>query len=843
MAQADAQEVGTMAAQTDDQSPCGPQGGHEETLATVETLAEQSDVEQALELLKGLPTGEVPAATLNKGYAKVIEAFVRLGRINEAADLTISSLAPTGCDGPQPLAQSVELVLKNLLQEHGNHLRVVQLLRAACAAGSPPGDAAFNEAVDSAVRARAYGEAWDILDLLLASQRRADKYFVSILTKSLESLGDSVGDRRTVKRGITLVERFIAQQQNDVDEIVFNSLLNVLGNNGDMAKVQQTLGKMGEYNVLPSAVTYGTVVKAYGRAKDINSVLRVWAEMRQRCLGGVNPVTCGCVLDACVKCGHLDRAMQIFQEMRCAGLHKNTVLYATLIKGLAKTRDLVSAVTLYQEMRFENVPCNLVTFNSLMDVCVRCGDLQTAALFLQDMMHMGIEPDLITFSTLIKGYSQTGEVHKALALRNELKTRGLRCDEIMFNSLIDGCAKASNLKEGLRVFNDMLQSRVSPSNITFSILVKLYFEANMTAEAFAVVEEMGSRYHCSPNRIVYIALFRGAAQQGGAALERGAGLLSELLSGRKGSGGKSVVDQNMVSEVIGGCLRHGDFQLAVNLVKEYVGNGGRRGNSMVPAECMRSVAEALGAAGNDALKQDLYDTLRQRNFPSNQLAQFQAAFTEGSKRLSVGGGNGTGAGDFAASNATSGNAHHHQSHMPGYSAAASWYDYSAAAAGNGSSYVNQCLPPYVPGTGLDFYHHGAQAYADAYMYSPAAAAAAAVAAAGYYSSDAYGAVAAAAAATNSVPHYVAAGVATEPAGTDASARSPPMVAAPLNMAPASTKENVAPAKENVAPAKENKSSASAGGKQQQQAKRGGSAKVTEVHPPGIEQQRLGHLGA
>ena len=227
------------------------------------------------------------------------------------------------------------------------------------------------------------------------------------MTKSLESSTD----KRGVRRGISLVEAFIDQQKEDVDEIVFNSLLNVLGQTGDMVKLQQTLNKMNDYGVAPSAVTFGTVVKAYGRARDTESVIKVWHQMRSRCLG-INPVTCGCVLDACVKCNSLDKAMAIFQEMRMQGMHKNTVLYATLIKGLAKMRDLQGAMNLYHEMRMEQVPCNLVTFNSLMDVCVRCSDLQTAAYFLQDMMQMGIEPDLITFSTLIKGYSQIGQVQE-----------------------------------------------------------------------------------------------------------------------------------------------------------------------------------------------------------------------------------------------------------------------------------------------------------------------------------------------------------------------------------------------------------------------------------------------
>merc|ERR1719163_6225 len=209
------------------------------------------------------------------------------------------------------------------------------------------------------------------------------------------------------------------------------------------------------------------------------------------------------------------------------------------------------------------------------------------------MIGMGIDPDLITFSTLIKGYSHIGEVHKAMALSRELKTRGLKCDEIMYNSLIDGCAKANKLQEGLMVFEDMLQSRVAPSNITFSILVKLYFEAGQIAEAFRVVDDMAGRYRCVPSRIVYTVLLRCCGQQGGAALARGAAMLTELASKRN----SKLPDQGMVSAVISGCVQHLEFDLASRIVREFAaGSSAKRGNSgLVPLDCLRSLMEALGA--------------------------------------------------------------------------------------------------------------------------------------------------------------------------------------------------------------------------------------------------------
>jgi len=585
-----------------------------EALQKAVTLAIEGDVDKAAELLRS-EGHEASITALTSARESVLDAALRQDKVEAAANVALEVLR-----SKQPLQlQSQEILLRALVSAQQTS-KAVELLRAICdLRASMPGDQVCNQVLDAAVRSRSYGEAWDVLETLLNCKRKADKYFVSILTKSLESSSD----KRWLRRGIALVDRFIDQQKEDVDEIVFNSLLNVLGQMQDMAKLQQTLNKMSEYGVSPSAVTFGTVVKAYGRARDIEAVLRVWNQMRTRCLG-VNPVTCGCVLDACVKCGSLDKAMAIFQEMRLQGMHKNTVLYATLIKGLAKVRDLQGAWNLYQEMRVEGVPCNLVTFNSLMDVCVRCSDLQTAAFFLQDMMHMGLEPDLITFSTLIKGYSHTGEVHKALALCKELKSRGLKCDEIMYNSLIDGCAKSLKVAEGLSVFEDMLQSYVQPSNITFSILVKLHFQVGQIAEAFRLVEDMYPKYCCQPGRIVYTVLLRCCAQHGGVALAQGAHLLIDLASKKHAK----MPDQVMVSSMLSACVQHGDFQTATQLVRNFSSFGNRRSTGTVGLDSLKLLFEALGSQ-NEALGKELLEYLRGKSLSVPHSMMLEAALTEG----------------------------------------------------------------------------------------------------------------------------------------------------------------------------------------------------------------------
>ena len=95
--------------------------------------------------------------------------------------------------------------------------------------------------------------------------------------------------------------------------------------------------------------------------------------------------------------------------MKQRKLHRNTILYATLIKGFAKSKDPLAAMNLYREMRSERVPCNVVVFNSLIDACVRASDLQGAAEVLQEMTATNVRPDLIT-SQLLKGFYEINEV-------------------------------------------------------------------------------------------------------------------------------------------------------------------------------------------------------------------------------------------------------------------------------------------------------------------------------------------------------------------------------------------------------------------------------------------------
>merc|ERR1719443_73849 len=117
-----------------------------------------------------------------------------------------------------------------------------------------------------------------------------------------------------------------------MDEVLFASVIEACVRVGQLdllsAKLQQYAAKGGLAGL--SAPTYGSMIKAYGRARDIERVRELWAEMRRRCVKPTS-ITLGCMVDALV-CNGIAEAAPTRDIL-------NTVVYSTLLKGFAQARQ------------------------------------------------------------------------------------------------------------------------------------------------------------------------------------------------------------------------------------------------------------------------------------------------------------------------------------------------------------------------------------------------------------------------------------------------------------------------------------------------------------------------
>eukprot|EP00933_Yihiella_yeosuensis_P051728 TRINITY_DN4970_c0_g2_i2.p1 TRINITY_DN4970_c0_g2~~TRINITY_DN4970_c0_g2_i2.p1 ORF type:complete len:289 (+),score=51.72 TRINITY_DN4970_c0_g2_i2:67-933(+) len=220
--------------------------------------------------------------------------------------------------------------------------------------------------LEDVLRRRGVDEAWNALEEMQKLGSVTDKYTISrMLMKTVGDSGTRLDPARAY-RGIALVEKFIDQQPEEVDEVLFNALLDTCCRLKDLDRLESCVTRMRELKVTPSPVTLGILVKTYGQAGDLQKVLQAWDEMEKQ-RGQANSVTYGCMLDACVKCGNLEKAIEVFRGMRGTGKHRNTIIYTTMIKGYGIEKDLTSAMGLFREMPQEGVPYNTITYNSIIE--------------------------------------------------------------------------------------------------------------------------------------------------------------------------------------------------------------------------------------------------------------------------------------------------------------------------------------------------------------------------------------------------------------------------------------------------------------------------------------------
>merc|ERR1719440_2096302 len=142
------------------------------------------------------------------------------------------------------------------------------------------------------------------------------------------------------------------------------------------------------------------MIKAFGQVGDTAQVHELWVEM-EKCDVEPTPITLGCMVDALVVNGQATEAWDLVhrqQEEDSDETMLNTVVYSTVLKGFATSKNIDMVFTVYKEMQKQGVECNMITFNTLLDACAKCDAMCRASVLLEDTRKANVEPDIITYS-------------------------------------------------------------------------------------------------------------------------------------------------------------------------------------------------------------------------------------------------------------------------------------------------------------------------------------------------------------------------------------------------------------------------------------------------------------
>merc|ERR1719487_1413933 len=127
------------------------------------------------------------------------------------------------------------------------------------------------------------------------------------------------------------------------------------------------------------------------------------------------------MINACARCGSMDRVPQLLEEMRRDHVELDVITYSTLIKGYCHAGDVDKAFKVLDEMKSDGkLSPDEILYNSLLDGCAKQSRVDDAVRLLEDMRDCGVVPSNFTLSIMVKLMGWARRLEEAFQMVDEL---------------------------------------------------------------------------------------------------------------------------------------------------------------------------------------------------------------------------------------------------------------------------------------------------------------------------------------------------------------------------------------------------------------------------------------
>ncbi|KAH7421810.1 hypothetical protein KP509_13G076800 [Ceratopteris richardii] len=290
--------------------------------------------------------------------------------------------------------------------------------------------------------------------------------------------------------------------------------------------------------VPPDTVSFASVLRACGILKALQNGEEIHNEIARQGLLGCDIVLGNALIDMYAKCGVLEKAQQVLQELPV----RNVVSWNCLITGYVQLEQGRQALLCYDDMLRDGIPPDVVTFTCLLKACsylkeidkgekihseidrlhllrksvmlgtalvdmyAKCGALAKANSVLLGLPSRNV----VTWNALITGYVQYGHGKEAMICFKEMQQEGFEPGPVTLNCILKACHLAEDLDKGMQIHQQIIKQGLLRNNpMLGNALVDMYAKCSVLSKAHQVLEELPSR-----DVVTWNALVEGFIQQG-----------------------------------------------------------------------------------------------------------------------------------------------------------------------------------------------------------------------------------------------------------------------------------------------------------------------------------------
>ncbi|KAK4272834.1 hypothetical protein QN277_021336 [Acacia crassicarpa] len=290
-----------------------------------------------------------------------------------------------------------------------------------------------------------YPDEYNIVALLSACSSLADpitgKQIHCLAYIILGSVGNNILLMNTLvdmyaKCGLLkLAERVLSTMGTSKSIAAWTSVVSGYALCGEIEEALELFVRLEDMGIQQDVISVVAALSACARLGALELGRRIYLKYAKTWSLGEDGDFNSAAVDMYAKCGDIDTAMDIFRET--PDNLKTTLLYNSIISGLAHHGLGETAITIFKEMKLTGLRPNEITFVAILSACGHSGLVQEGKKLFESMMTIySISPKMEHYGCMVDLFGRAGCLNEAY---DKIKSMPYKANSVIWRALLGAC--------------------------------------------------------------------------------------------------------------------------------------------------------------------------------------------------------------------------------------------------------------------------------------------------------------------------------------------------------------------------------------------------------------------
>lgn len=285
------------------------------------------------------------------------------------------------------------------------------------------------------------------------------------------------------------IARKMFDRMSNRDVFSWNSMFSGYVKTECWREIVDLFNEMRDLGVKFDEVTLINVLMACGRLADIELGGLISEYMEEKELNG-NVKLMTAVVDMYAKCGHVDKARRLFEQMN----RKDVVAWSAMISGYSQARRCKEALGVFHDMQMANVVPNEVTMVSVLSCCAVLGALETGKWVHLYVKKKRMELTITLGTALMDFYAKCGLIENAVEVFKKMPLKNV----FSWTVLIQCLASNGQGERALETYYIMREKNIEPNDVAFIAVLSACSHVGMVDEGRELFVSMSRDFDLEP---------------------------------------------------------------------------------------------------------------------------------------------------------------------------------------------------------------------------------------------------------------------------------------------------------------------------------------------------------